>query len=79
MERKIFKKLVSMEDALKILYSHYTPKPLGIEEVPLERALNRVLAEDVYSDVDVPPFDRATVDGFAVIASILFTRMKIGL
>jgi len=72
MERKIFKKLVSMEDALKILYSHYTPKPLGIEEVPLERALNRVLAEDVYSDVDVPPFDRATVDGFAVIASDTF-------
>ena len=61
-----------MEDALKILYSHYTPKPLGIEEVPLERALNRVLAEDVYSDVDVPPFDRATVDGFAVIASDTF-------
>jgi putative molybdopterin biosynthesis protein len=34
--------------------------------VPLCAALGRVLAQDVVAPVDVPPFDRATVDGFAV-------------
>lgn len=37
-----------------------------VERVPLERALGRVLAESPSSDGDLPPFDRATMDGFAV-------------
>lgn len=35
------------------------------EREQLERALFRVLAEDIYSDSDMPPFDKAAVDGFA--------------
>jgi putative molybdopterin biosynthesis protein len=42
--------------------------PRGIEPVALDEALGRVLAVDVTSPVDVPSFDRANVDGFAVIA-----------
>src|SRR5262245_60777392 len=38
----------------------------AIERVPLERALGRSLAESPASDRDLPPFDRATMDGFAV-------------
>src|SRR6267142_904285 len=38
----------------------------GTETVPLELALNRVLAETVRADRDYPPFDRASMDGFAV-------------
>ncbi|MEA1785346.1 molybdopterin molybdotransferase MoeA [Arenibacter sp. GZD96] len=38
----------------------------GTEEVPLFRALGRVLAEPVYADRDFPPFDRATKDGIAI-------------
>ena len=45
--------------------AHLAP---AAEEVPLERALGRVLAADVFSPVDVPGFDRANVDGFAVRA-----------
>ncbi len=37
-----------------------------VEEVPLSAALNRILAEDVSSDIDIPGFDRATMDGYAV-------------
>ena len=37
-----------------------------VEQVPLERALGRFLAEAPASDSDLPPFDRATMDGFAV-------------
>lgn len=42
---------------------------LGAETVPLAHALHRVLAEDVASTVDVPGFDRANLDGFAVRAA----------
>src|SRR5262249_13891545 len=38
------------------------------ERVKLEHALNRVLAEDVIADSDLPPFDRAQMDGYAVRA-----------
>ncbi|MGH9628392.1 MAG: molybdopterin molybdotransferase MoeA [Bryobacteraceae bacterium] len=43
-------------------------QPLGSEAVPLRMAAGRVLAASVVSDVDVPGFDRATMDGYAVVA-----------
>ena len=43
-------------------------QPLGAETVPLRSAAGRVLAAAVVSDVDVPGFDRATMDGYAVVA-----------
>ena len=42
------------------------------ETVGLAEAMGRVLAEDVFSDVDIPDFDRSTMDGFAVRASSTF-------
>jgi putative molybdopterin biosynthesis protein len=47
-------------------------RPLEAEEVSLDRALGRVLAEDVVAPLDVPSFDRANVDGFAVRAEDTF-------
>lgn len=41
-------------------------KSFGTESVALERALGRVLAEPVAADRDYPPFNRATMDGYAV-------------
>jgi molybdenum cofactor synthesis domain-containing protein len=40
--------------------------PLAAERVALGEALGRVLAEDVRADTDLPPFDRAQMDGYAV-------------
>ena len=37
----------------------------GVEQVDINSSLGRVLAEDVVSDLNMPPFDRAAVDGFA--------------
>lgn len=37
----------------------------GKERINLSDALNRVLAEDIFSDVDMPPFNKAAVDGYA--------------
>jgi molybdopterin molybdotransferase len=42
--------------------------PLGPESVPLRTAAGRVLAAAVVSGIDVPGFDRATMDGYAVVA-----------
>jgi molybdopterin molybdotransferase len=43
-------------------------RPLPAEPVATMDALGRVLAEDLRSEIDVPPFDSSAMDGFAVIA-----------
>jgi molybdopterin molybdotransferase len=43
-------------------------RPLSAELVALGEALRRVLAEDVRSDIPVPPFDSSAMDGYAVVA-----------
>ena len=43
-------------------------QPLDPEAVPLRMAARRVLAESIVSTVDVPGFDRATMDGYALAA-----------
>jgi len=40
-------------------------RQLDSERVPLAEAANRVLAEDVRSDMDMPPFNKSAMDGFA--------------
>jgi molybdopterin molybdotransferase len=42
--------------------------PLSSEAVPLEETLGRVLAEEVRSTIDVPPFDNSAMDGFAIVS-----------
>jgi molybdopterin molybdotransferase len=58
--------MISVDRALEIVLEH-TPV-LPAEGVPLTQALGRVLAEDVATDRDFPPFDRSAMDGFAVRA-----------
>ena len=48
------------------------PEALGAEEILLLEAYNRVLKENVVSTLDIPPFSRSTVDGFAVQAEDTF-------
>ena len=47
-------------------------KPLGTEDMDLLSALGRVLASDIVSPEDVPPYTRSTVDGYAVSARDTF-------
>ncbi len=68
--RKIFRRLSDLSEVFNIL-SRYPP-PERIEEVSLSNALGRVLAEDIVSNIDVPSFDRAAVDGYAVRAEDTF-------
>ena len=58
--------LISIDEARRRVLAAVTR--LGNEDVPLDRALGRVLAEDVTSGIDVPPFDSSGMDGYALIA-----------
>ena len=60
---------ISLEEARAIVKEYV--KPLGSERVPVLEAVGRVLAEDVFSDIDVCPFDDSGMDGFAVVAADL--------
>jgi len=64
--RKLFHTLLSIDEVLVKLEQLGILKPLGIEEVALNEALGRILAEDIYAPIDYPPFDRSEVDGYAV-------------
>jgi len=55
--------MLPFEKALKTVLD--SARRLGSERVVLARAVNRILAEDVKSDIDMPPFDKATRDGYA--------------
>ncbi len=68
----MFRKLMTFEEAQRAIASHFQPPALGEEEVVLLEAYNRVLAEDVVSTLDIPPFNRSTVDGYAVKAEDTF-------
>jgi len=59
--------VIPVEEALEIVLREAPVLPP--EEVPLDEALGRILAEEVRSDVDMPPFDRAAMDGYAVRAA----------
>ena len=58
---------MSVEQALEIVLRE-TPA-LAAEDVALADALGRVLARPVIADRDLPPFDRAAMDGYAVRAA----------
>ncbi|MGC8606655.1 MAG: molybdopterin biosynthesis protein [Vulcanisaeta sp.] len=71
-KRVIFHELLTPEEALSKVFSAVKVEPLGTEVIRIEESYGRVLARDVYSRIDVPPFDRATMDGFAVRAEDTF-------
>jgi len=62
-----FLKIKESEEAKEIiseLYEkYYTPQS---EEIDISDAYNRVIFEDIYSQIDFPPFDKALKDGFAI-------------
>lgn len=61
--------LMAVEDALAIILK--VIKPLPGERIPVQSALKRVLAEDIYSPFNLPIFANSSMDGFAVRAEDL--------
>ncbi|MDI3299347.1 MAG: molybdopterin molybdotransferase MoeA [Bacillota bacterium] len=61
--------LIPLEEALERLLAELPAGSLGSEAVGLEAAAGRVLAEPVTAEEELPPFDRSTMDGYAVRAA----------
>jgi len=66
MDQDQFLTILSREDALKRFEAALFPRATLAEKRPLTEALGYPLAHDIVADIDVPPFDRSNVDGFAV-------------
>ena len=67
-----FQKLTPIDEALQRFFDTLQVKKLKSVTVPLRSALNRVLAEDIVANKDLPRFDRSAVDGYAVEAEDTF-------
>src|SRR5438128_10616081 len=72
MEQQQFLQVLDRDEAERRFRAVLDLRPLDAEQVPLHEALGRVLAGDVVAPLDVPGFDRANVDGFAVRAQDTF-------
>jgi molybdopterin molybdotransferase len=59
--------MISVEEALERILSYVSV--LEPEEKPLLEALGQVLAEDITSEIDIPPLDNTAMDGYAVRAA----------
>src|SRR5713226_3579097 len=59
--------MIPVADAIQIVLAQTTNLP--VESIALAEALGCILAEDIIADSDLPPFDRAQMDGFAVRAA----------
>lgn len=64
-----FLEIVDRDEAARRFHAHLSLRPGEGERVPLASALGRALKADVAAPIDVPPFDRSSVDGFAVRAA----------
>jgi molybdopterin molybdotransferase len=55
--------MITFENAYEIVSN--SAKILGVEEVNLMDTIGRVIAQDIVSDINMPPFDKSAVDGYA--------------
>ena len=64
-----FLDIVSAEEAVRRFHAALDLRPLPAETVPLAASLGRVVAQGIAALADAPPFDRSSVDGFALRAA----------
>ena len=69
MDRHYHADMLSVEEALEAILSAF--HPLDMEEKPILSCLGQVLAEDIYSPIDIPPLDNSAMDGYALRSSDL--------
>lgn len=67
--------MISREDALRKVTAATWQLPTT--SIPLEHAHGRVLAATVYSDVDIPPFPKSSMDGYACRAEDAFLPLRV--
>ncbi|MEM2901046.1 MAG: molybdopterin molybdotransferase MoeA, partial [Thermoplasmata archaeon] len=75
MKMRPLKKLISYKEAKEIIDENIRGIE-SVENVPILHAAGRVIAEDILAKINVPSFDRASMDGFAVIAEDTFSATQ---
>ena len=68
--------MLSFDEAYRLIMTK--ARPVGSERVALEDAAGRVLAEEVRSDMDMPPFDKSAMDGYACLRADLGQWVEVG-
>ena len=58
--------MINYNEAIEIIQTEFGKLNLKTEQIDLINSVNRILAEDVYSDINLPPFDNSAMDGFAI-------------
>jgi len=71
-----FKEKKNVDEALKLFLNEVKVKISEKESLNIEKAVGRILAEDIFSSVNVPHFNRSAVDGYAVKAEDTFGASK---
>ncbi|HLN88441.1 MAG TPA: gephyrin-like molybdotransferase Glp [Candidatus Binatia bacterium] len=66
MKLKGFQKLTLIDQALQTWFNALQLGKPKVVDVPLQKALHRVLAEDLIANEDLPRFDKSAMDGYAV-------------
>ena len=57
-----FFNVVTIDKANEIIMNNFIDYKFEVEEINILNSPNRILAEDVISDIDVPEFNRSTVE-----------------
>jgi molybdenum cofactor synthesis domain-containing protein len=76
LEQEQFLAILSREEALKRFEAALFPRAVPSEARALSDALGCALAQDIAAPIDVPPFDRSNVDGFAVRSDDLISAAE---
>ena len=61
-----FFNVVSVQEAREKVIEVFENYKFEVEKIPILECTDRILAEDIYSNINVPEFNRSTVDGFAI-------------
>jgi len=67
--------MLLFEEALQIVMD--SVRACGVEQVGIDLALNRILAQDVISDMDIPPFNKSAMDGYACRKEDILNELSI--
>lgn len=67
--------MISFEEALSITLN--AARLYGKETVPYLQSVGRVLSEDLYADISMPPFDKSAMDGYACKREDLGLELKL--
>jgi len=68
--------MITIEEALAIVQNAVFYE-VNSEKIPLDKSLNRVLAQDVFSDINMPPFDKSAMDGYACRQVDMFEQLEV--